>query len=396
MADENKIIDGTFKGLKVRIASGDVSGGRKKVAHQFPNRDTSAIEDMGGKPREFQLNIIVSGTAGMDYFAYRDKLLASLESKGSGVLEHPLYGRIEDVECLSWSLSENFGEFGRSTVSANFAINKNTGIPSQTNTAISQLVAANEKVKKSALDNIKDKFKVSPKLKGNFDKATKKIGGVVAQAKEATKFIGDVNTEISQITRAINGMSARINALAVDPGALADEVGGLFDSVQDFGGAIESKAKTMAGFFGLSSAKGKTDTAARVEAKRNNDTIDGAINSIALGYSYTNTAQIEFDTVAEVDQAADALEAQYQDVIDSDADQGTKDALTDLRALSQELLDQQRLTAKQIIDVRTNITSARLLAFQYYGSSADGEALAKLNNAADSSFIEGQVKVFTV
>ena len=129
MADEAQIINGSYKGVPIAIDSGSIEGGRKTSVKQFPSRDTQSVEDLGLRPRKYSLEIIISDKQQQDYFAYRNSLLAALESRGPGELIHPLYGRIENVVAVNYSLNESFGSFGDTTVSVNFEVNENTGIP---------------------------------------------------------------------------------------------------------------------------------------------------------------------------------------------------------------------------------------------------------------------------
>ena len=81
MADEGRILVGSFKEIPIRIISGTVVGGRKFVKKEFPNRDTQTIEDLGLQPRSYQLEILIADigkTAAnldprQDYFDYRDR-----------------------------------------------------------------------------------------------------------------------------------------------------------------------------------------------------------------------------------------------------------------------------------------------------------------------------------
>ena len=397
MADETKVIDGTFRGIRIRIASGGVNGGRKTSIKRFPNRDTNTIEDLGGLPRSYQLEIIVSDVGGQDYFAYRDSLLAALEAKGTAVLEHPLYGRIEDVQCTTFSLSENFSEFGRTIVSASFEISENTGIPQQTNTAISQLAAAQTAAVLAVNTDIADNFTVTTKYKDNFAAATDKINGIVDAARAATSFVGDSATDLNQINASISALADNVNSLVTDPQALADAVDNMFSDINGLIGTVENTATTLAGFFGF----GDDDTeiieatASRIERVKNNGILNGAVNAQSLAYAYTNTAQSTFETVDEIDTAANALEVQYQQVITNGASQTVKDALTEQRVATQQFFDEQRITARQVITVFTPRNSTRLLSFQYYGDSESADEIGELNEFADVSFIEGNVDILT-
>jgi len=397
MADESAIIDGTYRGIRIRIASGSVTGGRKVSIKRFPGRDTNAIEDLGGVPRSYRLEIIVSDLQGQDYFSYRDSLIAALEQKGPAILEHPLYGRIENVVCTTFSFNENFSEFGRTIVSASFEIDENTGIPQQTITALSQITAAQTAVISAVNNDVADNFSVTTKFTNNFGTAVDKVNAIVDSAKSATSFVGDAATDINQISAIIGELSSNVNSLITAPQSLADAIENVFSNINGLIGTVENTAKTMAAFFGFgddAAVLAKT-TAGRTERANNDVILNAAVNIPALSYAYTNTAQSAFETVEQIDVAANELETQYQRVIQSDFNQAAKDALTDQRVITQQFFDEQRLTLRQVIDVFTPTTSVRLLSYQYYAESESGEDIALLNNVADVSFIEDDVRILT-
>ena len=60
-----------------------------------------------------------------------------------------------------------------------------------------------------------------------------------------------------------------------------------------------------------------------------------------------------------------------------------------------EVFEQQKLSIRRVIDVNTQETTTRLLAYQYYGSSELGSDIADLNQTINLSNIKGDVKVFT-
>ena len=113
MTDPAKIYEGSYKGVPIAIENAAVEGGRKKSIKQFPNRDTQTVEDMGLKPRRYDLDIIISDKGREDYFNYRKRLLAALESEGNGELIHPFYGRIDNVAVTNYSLNDQMTSFGR-------------------------------------------------------------------------------------------------------------------------------------------------------------------------------------------------------------------------------------------------------------------------------------------
>lgn len=70
--------------------------------------------------------------------------------------------------------------------------------------------------------------------------------------------------------------------------------------------------------------------------------------------------------------------------------------LEDLRVASQKFFDDQKVSAKQIISVQTPELPARVIAYQYYGSSELGANIASLNNEINVSNLNGIIDIFTV
>ncbi len=156
--------------------------------------------------------------------------------------------------------------------------------------------------------------------------------------------------------------------------------------------------QVLAGLFGFGGDDVPTrlDTSSRIEKDNNRRLMNGVMNSLALSFSYVNAANIQFQTILELDEVANDLEAQYQAVVAAeDLPDLINSQLTDLRASVREFFDIQQLQVRQLATVNTNLTSARLLSFQYYGDSNQADQLIELNAFPDVSFIEGDVQVLT-
>jgi len=416
MTDESKILVGSFKEIPIRIRSGSVTGGRKFVKKEFPNRDTQTIEDLGLQPRSYQLEIIISDrgktpdnlTPKEDYFQYRDKLLAAIEAKGPGVLIHPLYGRIENVVATTLSINENFSAFGESILSVSFEVNDSTGIPVLTVTDISQLSQERANVVAAVTKSITDNYSVTTKFLNNFQDAKDKVTEVIDTAVEATSFIGAAADEINEFNSFIGQTTANINSLVVDPQALAQNVSNLFSNINGLFSTTENTAKAFQGMFGFGGGDEddvNTTTAGLTERKQNRGVLNRAINAQALGYAYVAVSQIEFETVAEIEAAEAALNVQYSEIVDNSitdsvttnvsTSQAVNDSLTDMRVVVQSFFDAQRISAKQVISVFTPETSARLLSFQYYGNSESADEIIALNAISEVSFVSGDVDILT-
>ena len=406
MADELNILQGSFKNIAIAIDSASIQGGRKVAVKQFPNRDTQSVEDLGLMPRKYTLELVVSELAQTDYFSYRNSLIAALESKGPGELIHPLYGRIDSVVAVSYSINETFTAFGYATITANFEINNSTGIPETTGNIKTQIQFANDAVVSAVNADIKDNFLVSNKFVGNFGSAVDKVNAIIDQAKESTAFIGEASDRINEFSAEIGELSANVNSLVSDPLALADSITGLFESVNGLYASSKATFDTFTGFFGFGSddIETKLDTAGRIERSANSKLLNNSVAASTLGYAYLAMVEIDFESTEEIETLTAQLDAQYDlvtqsDIPDSDIASGlpqdVKDAITDMRVKVLATIDQERVNTSQVITVYTNPTTARVLAFNYYGDDTQGENIINLNDLSDVSFVDGDIKVLT-
>ena len=76
-------------------------------------------------------------------------------------------------------------------------------------------------------------------------------------------------------------------------------------------------------------------------------------------------------------------------------DQKSLNSLDDLRVTTQKLLDQQKLSAARLVSVRRNITTARLISFDYYGNSDKANEIIDINGDINVSYLEGDLEVLT-
>lgn len=397
MADELKVINGYFQSFPIAIERAGLTGGVKNSVKQYPNKNTQSVEYLGLVPRKYQLDIIISSFLENNYFNYRDRLLEVLENGKTGILIHPLYGSVENVIAVSYSINENFGSFGDTVVSVDFEINENTGVPTTSDSVITQIASLGSNVDQQAKRNIQNKFGVTGSFLGSFSGAVAKVNALIEQVKKSTEFIGEAATELNIFSNELGELSANVNSLVSDPIALSDALGSLFDNISGLYASSEATLETFAGLFGFGDddALLTLDTAPKIERTNNNNAINASVAASSLSYGYLAAVDIEYETVRDVDAVLAALDDQYTRVVESEAEQELKDSITDMRILVLESLNELRLNASQIITVETNETSSRLLSFAYYGSDENAQTINNLNKISDVSFVSGPVEVVT-
>lgn len=89
---QKQLRPGSFRGVPFETQSTTASVGRRVQVHEFPQRDTPYVEDMGRKAREITFTAFVIG---VDYITRMQKLIEAIEQPGSGVLIHPWLGKMD-------------------------------------------------------------------------------------------------------------------------------------------------------------------------------------------------------------------------------------------------------------------------------------------------------------
>ena len=92
---------GSFRGVPFYLNVAPGSGGRRVAVHEFPQRDTPYLEDLGQRANIYRLNVFVVGDA---YMTQRDALIKACQgSNAAGPLVHPTLGIINcRVGEMSW------------------------------------------------------------------------------------------------------------------------------------------------------------------------------------------------------------------------------------------------------------------------------------------------------
>jgi prophage DNA circulation protein len=80
----------SFRGVPFVSLGGESAFGRRNELHEYPQRDTVWVEDLGRRGRRIRIYGFVVGD---DVIAQRDILIAACETSGDGSLVHPTLGR---------------------------------------------------------------------------------------------------------------------------------------------------------------------------------------------------------------------------------------------------------------------------------------------------------------
>lgn len=107
----------SFRGVQFFVDSGERSGGRQTVVHEYPFSESPAfVEDVGLKSRPFSVEGYVVGT---EYEQAKNRLIDALETSGPGELVHPYFGT-RRVAVKSFRVRETRADGGMAAFSIDF------------------------------------------------------------------------------------------------------------------------------------------------------------------------------------------------------------------------------------------------------------------------------------
>ena len=401
MAIFSETLPASYAGISFLMDRSRVEGGRKDVLKEFPNSNLQTVEDLGLRPRTFTVEAIINQDRnGENYIQRRDNFLRALEKGGSDVLIHPLYGRIENIVVRTFTLNEDFTSLGEAKFSITFALSDSTGTPIVSGDTLSvvdnSVVSATNQVNNNVIEN----FSISNAFPENFTNAINKVNDIVNAFERNTTFLQVTAEGIDNFSEQLVELRNNITSLINIPRNLVNSIQQLFDTVDGLYSDNNSTFEVIERFFNFGDEDIQTpieqNTVGRIERARNQNLLNNLIKAEALLLNYRNASQINFTTIAQVNSFADILENQYQSVItNANFDNVTLDAITQTRIEVQQFFDEQQLSASQIVDTKTVVLPARVIAYQYYGSANLGFNVAALNNDLNVSFIQGDIQVFT-
>lgn len=119
----SQLLSASYKGVSFPVPDSEVSGGRNNIQHLYPDKAKHYMEDNGGKPTTFRIEILYFGLNAKDQFL---ALQAVLEAPGPGTLLHPWLGA-KFVVCDEYSAHHTQNDSGVLAISLTFT---ETGAPS--------------------------------------------------------------------------------------------------------------------------------------------------------------------------------------------------------------------------------------------------------------------------
>lgn len=389
----------SYRGVPFLVTSASIVGGIKNVKHSFVNSNKQNIENLGINPDSFSLEIVVtSDPDGEFYFQRRDNLLRILRQGIPGPFVHPFYGQLENIVATDFRGAETFAELGRGKFTVSFELSDTDGQPIAEEVTLPDTLNQANNVIPTITADVTGNFEVSSKYPSNFTAAVNKLENIVRAFGANANFLSVSAASIDQFSNDLDNFTDSINSLVNNPSALSNSVTNLFNSVNSLYDNADSTFNVLTQFFtfGEDDPTNPSNTVGRTEQNKNNDLLNGTMQSQSLVLAYSNASQLTLLTIEAIENVEEILEAQYKRIItNADLSVDTIGEITDLRTQVQQFFNVQKLTASQIVAINTQVIPVATLAFNYYGSTDLVQTLVDINQDLNTAFFAGDLEIVT-
>jgi len=341
---------GKFRNAEFIISTDDSTFGRRKQTHEFPLRDKPYIEDLGAGTREFSIDVFVIGS---DYFADRDKLIAALDEKGPGVLEHPYFGTVTVQVLGKPRVRQTTREGGKASFTINFI-----RVPDEPEELVE-------------VDNLSGLVGAVLEFQ---EAATNAFADVFDTLNQAQQFVDEVQSEIESalqtIEDVVDGITGPITALIRAPFNLGSAIMGTFNNVKN---SLKDPFRALnlySGLFdsGSSSPQIPQTTSNRIQQIDNTAAMHQLVQQAAISEACLLTTTIDFASISDAIVVRDKLLAAIDAQIEEPAVQSSTIVISNT---VYDALQQLRSTLVEYIRVE----AAKLPRVTYFENKASLPAL---------------------
>lgn len=392
MTVQQELHPATFKNVPFLVTQSNTSGGRKTITHEFVNSNERNVEDLGLLQKTFSITAIITGP---NYTQKKDALIRVLEEGGRGPLVHPFFGRL-NVVAKPYSLVETMTELGEAKFSLVFERSEDNPQPQPGGSTIQTVGSSADGLFNSLEDDVADSFTVSNKFPRNFKDAETTMENIGLVFQSATSRVRNNVQGLNEFNSTVVDFNDDFRSLIASPQELGLAIGNLFTTMRDIATTPVEFLDILSNFydFGDDDTPIILTTEERIERQDNRTIINNLIKVGSLADSYRFVVTVDFDTVDNIDEAQEILDNQYSATVD-DLPTDTQIVLNELRNQARDFLDEQRISAKRVIEIETKRIPAQVLTYSLYGNVDDTEKIIELNTVKDVSFVEGEVQVLT-
>lgn len=216
----------SFRGIPFEVRRAEGEGGRRQPEHLFPSRDRATYDDLGRRPRVYQIEGYLIGP---DYDLERTRLWLALEAEGPGRLVHPYYGTLLVlVPRFRFSEETDEGGMARVTFEAREAV---PFVQARVPNARAQARAAGDELEAASGDRFVDGVDVDG-LEETRTSIAETIRGVGRAIERLDVFRGPI-AKVAQLSAAVRSTIDEAASLAAAPALAVTTVFAALEGIQD-------------------------------------------------------------------------------------------------------------------------------------------------------------------
>lgn len=405
MAWRDDLHDGSFRGAPFKVEAAEGTAGRRKVVHEYPQRDDAYVEDLGKRPRQFDIECLVIGA---NYMSERDALLDAVETAGTGTLVHPYLGSVE-VECVDCRWRETTEEGGMARFRFTFVLAVKQPAPSAAAATDVDAVAAADGMASIATDVFADGFSIDGFPGFVENGAISTIDGFVSQARDIMSNLTGSGSSLYGVISSVERLTGSVSTLLRLPRNFASDVIGIVSGVAGLGRGPRSALKSSTRLIGFGGDEKPVigTTPARLQEASNQAAIITLVQHAAAAEAVRSVANLNFGASDETpieERAAsyedavairDDLSGLIDDLATVAADKGDDRSWRALSALRVAMV--RDVTARagslaRVYSYRPAATEpALVLAYRLHRDAARATEIVERNRIRHPGFVAGGV-----
>lgn len=386
----------SFRGVPFLTQGHTTTVGRKTAIYRLPFESRGVAHlDLGRAPRKFQIEASLLETPQTTLRQQRDALVAALETEGSGLLVHPIYGRVNVVIEDSISISESTEAGGMIRVSFECWEAREVATQTSRPDAKSTSVTAARKLRVDAGTSFEKNFSIDvPDFVGASNLAV--LDNIIDGLTDINAVVGSALAVPShfanQIERIANETAQLINTPTLLYNTIDATIAQIIQAVNTVTGRNRRGIGNLQDVAGLSLALGSatdtppnSDTAARNQERINRSNMLISMRASALASTSEAAANATYTSANEaravMGTLGDALTELSDNAIDGvEPDVEVFDALRDLvAALTRQLSDVAGTLAEVTTYSPPDTLPALVIAHNLYGDATRFEELLARN-----------------
>lgn len=393
LIDLATLAEGNYKGASFHYQTNEITGGRKKISHEYPGKKERFVEDNGGLEKKFSLTVWTDDNTS---FGQRDALIEALENEDLGTLEFQTFSQ-EDVAAIDYTMRDEIKMAGVSQFTINFEKSSPQVFPSQLAGNKGFLANLKSKILGDSEAKFDSAFASVKNAKQKFDSATTNVKAAARKINAASKRVQAAGNSFSDFTTSINQVVSSVNSLVQSPAILANKINSALSNLQLAYDNSKDAFNVFKGMFGFSqedqNADGNSQT--QKDIKNNQNQLNNLINVGVLAIAYEAAANIDFADVDELNQVQSDLENGWNSLPET-IDPDILKTLITMRIEAAKLFADLSIGLPNVIDYEVlNPTSLNVLVYQLYGSLDLKNTIRDLNNFRDTSAVSGTIKVLS-